>query len=331
MSPRNRLILSLCVVLGVYVTGAIGYYVLEGCSWFDAFYMTTITLSTVGYREAFEMGRPGQVWTIVVITLGLGGVSFAFTSLVSLAVGGDIREMIGRRRYLTMLEQMKGHVILCGHGRMGSLAAQLLQQHHIRLVVVESDAEICRRLAEDGVLHVEGDAMEDDTLLRAGLMNSKALVACLSNDADNVYITLTAHGLRPDLHIIARAEQPSTESKLRRAGAARVICPQIVGADKIANMLARPHVTDFFDVAAEGIDLEMDEFVVKSGSPLCNTKLRDGSVWEKARATVVAIKRADGEAVYQPTPDEVIQAGDVLIMIGRAGLSKQLRNLEERK
>ncbi len=336
MSPKRRLLLSILLVAGIYVVGVVGYVVIEDSAIFDAMYMTTITLSTVGFRETVDLHPAGRAWTIVVITLGVTGVSFAITSLVSLAVSGDINTLVGRRKLQSAINQLENHVILCGYGRMGELTIKNLQKMNVEIVVIERDADICQKLREQNILYVQGDATEEETLTEAGLMVCGALLASLSSDAENVYITLTARGLRPGLTIVARAEQPSTEPKLeqpstepklKRAGATRVVCPQIIGATKVSNILTRPNVVDFFEVAAEGIELEMDEFVVEHHSPLCDMTLKDAPIREKAGATVVAIKRATGEAVYQPDPNERIRQGDILIMIGQAGVSNRLRNL----
>ncbi len=327
MSPKYRLLLSILLVVVIYVIGVAGYVIIEDSTVFDAMYMTTITLSTVGYQESVDLHPAGRAWTIIVIVLGVTGVSFAVTAMISLAVSGDINTLIGRRKLQSTIAQLRNHVILCGYGRMGALTVESLRAAEVEVVVIEKDDDLCQKLRELDILYVQGDATEDETLIRAGLMNCSALLASLTSDAENIYITLTARGLRSDMTIVARAEQPSTEPKLKRAGATRVVCPQIIGATKVSNILTRPNVVDFFEVAAEGIELEMDEFIVEAHSPLCDMTLRDAPIRENAGATVVAIKRATGEAIYQPHPDERFRQGDILIMIGQAGVSERLRNL----
>ncbi len=317
------------VLTAVYALGTAGYALLEGCTLFDAAYMTAITLSTVGFAEHVPLDDAGRLWTILVITLGVGGVSFAFTSVISLVISGDVNEMLGRRKLQTAVEQLRGHVILCGFGRMGALTLQHLTKVSARVVVIEFSAERCIKLKERNILHIHGDATEEEVLLQAGLLHCGALVAVLPSDADNVYVTLTANGLRPDLTIIARAEQPSTAPKLKHAGATRVICPQIVGAHKIADILTRPNVVDFFEIAAAGIELEMDEFVVRPESPLCSKTLLESNIRRTADATVIAVKTNAGETVYQPGPDHRMQQGDTLILIGKSGVSTRLRALQD--
>lgn len=327
MTPKQRLVLSLGLVLAVFLVGTAGFVVIEDCSLFDAAYMTTITLSTVGFREAVVLDRAGQIWTMVVITLGVAGVPLALTSVMSLAVSGDIQDMVGRRKLQAKVSKLKGHVILCGYGRMGSLTREGLRKLDVDVVVIENDPKTCEQLNDDNVLHVVGNATDEETLVSAGLHDCRALVAGLPHDADNVYITLTARGLHPDLTIIARAEQPSTTPKLKRAGASQVICPQVVGATRIANMLTRPNVVELFDVADKGIDLELDEYTVEPHSPLCDVTLREAAVREKTSATIIAIKRRDGEAIYLPGPEVRIRPHDILVMIGGAGVSTRLHAL----
>jgi voltage-gated potassium channel len=327
VNARQTLILSLLVLVAVFLAGTVGYMALSGASAGDAAFMTLITLSTVGYGEAVPLDQAGRIWTAAVIVFGIAVVSVAFTSLVTLFVGGEIRAVLGRRRVQSRIDQLSGHVILCGFGRMGAMAAGKLKTRGTEVVVVESRKRALPELEAAGVLHVIGDATEEVTLQAAGLARATSLVSTLPTDADNVFVTLTARGLRPELHIVARAEQPSTEVKLRRAGADRVICPQVIGATRVADILTRPNVVDFFEVAARGVELEMDEYRVESGSVLQGRTLRDAALRQQTGAMVVAIKRADGTSVLQPGPEEVIQQGDLLILIGRAGTSGRLDEL----
>jgi voltage-gated potassium channel len=329
LRPNQRLILSISIVVSVYVLGTIGYAVLEECSLFDAAYMTTITLSTVGFGEHIALDDAGRIWTMTVITLGIAGVSFALTSAVSTFVSGDIGEVLGRKKLESAISKLKNHIILCGYGRMGELTTEKLRRENRPIVVIERSPDQCERLKDQDVLFVHGDATEEEILMKAGLMDCIALVAALPTDVDNLYTTLTARGLRPDLKIVARAEQPSAIDKLTRAGATHVICPQSVGALKTVNLLTRPNVVQIFEVADRGVDLEMDEFVVEARSPLCNCALRDSPIRDSARATVIAIKPLDEKPIYQPMPDHIIRQGDTLILIGESGVATRLGGLSK--
>ncbi len=327
MSPRARLGQSIVILVGVYLAGTVGYALLQDASLFDAAYMTAITLSTVGFKESIELDHAGKMFTILLILFGLGGTSFALSSLFSLMVSGDVRAMIGRRKLDAYVKNLKDHVVYCGYGRMGKLAVDSLRNQGVAVIVIEFSTEVCSELADANIPHLHGDATEEDVLTSAGVATAGTLVACLPHDADNLYVTLTARGLRPDLNIIARAEQPSASSKLLRAGATRVVSPQAVGATKITNMVTRPNVVDLMEVAADGVELEMQEHVIEPNSPFCNKSLRDAPIREASDAIVVAINRANQDPIYSPTPNEIIREGDILILIGKSGVSERLKTL----
>lgn len=331
MTARTRLVLSVLAIFGVFIIGTLGYLVVdaERCpSVVDAAFMTVITLSTVGYGEAWPLSRAGQLWSVLVIAFGIVTISYAFTSLLSVVVGGELRFLRERKRMEKAIEHLDKHVIICGYGRMGAMIADNLRQSGLSVVVVDRERTLEPDLREAQIPYVIGDATEEETLLHAGLKRARALVLALPTDADNVYVTLSAYTLCPGLEIIARAEQQSTESKLTRAGASRVVCPQIIGATKIANILTRPTVVDFVDVANKGVDLEIDEYTLGARSPLVGRSLRDSEIRRNTGAIVVAIKRADGRALIGPDPDLMLQSKDTLILVGPTGVSNRLDQIE---
>lgn len=332
MSPERRLVISLLVLVGVFVIGTVGYVVVDDQpprSVGDAIYMMAVTLSTVGYGEAWPLSARDRVWTTCVIIFGIASVSVAFTSLLTLFVSGDLRSNRERRKMKLIIEGMHGHVILCGHGRMGSVVAHELTEQKIPLVVIDNNKDGEEALQDAGIPYVIGDATDEDILARAGLSSARALVLCLPGDADNVFVTMSAHTLAPDLMIIARGEHPSTGAKLERAGASRVIFTHAVGAKRICNILTRPNVVDFVDVMNRGVALEMDEYVVVAESGLVGQSLGESRVRRKTGATVVAIKRADGETIYTPDPEVRLAGGDTLIIVGPAGVSERLHRLRD--
>ncbi len=333
LSPAQRLLVAVLGVLAVLLVGTAGYIVLEQDfqpSFGEAAYMTVITVSTVGFTEVWELSPTTRLWTIGVITFGIATVSYAFTSLVALLVSGELRSQREKKKMTKTVDQLRDHVILCGYGRTGALVVEELQRQGLRSVVIEHSADIEAHLKQAGIPYLIGDATSEELLLQAGVMRASALVATLSNDADNVYITLTANAIKPDLRIIARAEHPTTEPKLRRAGAARVICPHIIGARKMAALLTRPSVVDFVETVSEGVELEMDEFHIGAGSSLNGRTLRESRLRDMSGGSVVAIKRADGETMYNPEPNSVILQGDTLVVVGPSGISDKLKTLDER-
>lgn len=333
MSPRQRLAFSLLLIVTVFLAGTVGYMLIEraddgeGPTFGEAAYMTVITISTVGYTEVWPLTSRGRAWTICVIVFGIGTASYAGGSLIALIVGGELRSHRERHRMEKKLEHLSGHVILCGYGRMGRMIAERLSMENQDVVVIESDDRYERELTSLGIPYIIADATDEDELLRAGVERAGALVAALPSDADNVYITLTSYTLNPKLHILARAEQPRTEPKLKRAGATRVICPQVIGATKIASLITQPMVVDFIETVAEGVSLEMDEFVIEEGSPLSGTSLKDSGIRDQAAASVVAIKQASGATLYNPGPNAELSVGDTLILVGEKGMAGRLSSL----
>jgi len=330
VKPRNRLILSLLALAVVFLVATAGYRVIEAkqeITWFQAAYMTVITLTTVGYGEVWAMSDAARMWTLGVIVFGIGTVSVAFTSLITMFVSGELQVLHTRRKMEHAIEQMRNHVIVCGYGRTGTLIVQELKKRRVPTVILEVNLEHEAQVQQAGVPYLIEDATDDATLLRAGIMHARALVVVLGEDADNVYITLTAHALRMELLIIARATQASTEAKLKRAGASRVVCPQVVEATRISNIITHPNVVDFMEMTAKGVQLEMDEYVVKRTSRICGKPLRESLVREKSGAIVVAVKRSDGNTMYSPGPEFVIDVGDTLIVVGPAGVSEQLATI----
>ncbi|RME40949.1 MAG: potassium channel protein [Planctomycetota bacterium] len=330
MSPQKRLLLSALAVLAVVLTASAGYMLIESehvPSFLDALYMTVITVSTVGFGEVFPLSPAGRIWTITTIAFGVATVTYTFSSIVSLLVSGELRSQQVRKRMQKQIDTLRNHVIVVGYGRMGSLVVEELRRRGLPLVVIESDPAKEPQLQNLEVPCLIEDATAEGVLERAGLQRAKGLVLVLPSDADNVYVTLAAHTLFPHVPIIARAELLSTEPKLRRAGADRVICPQVIGATKVANLLTRPSVVDFVEVADQGVDLEIDEYRVPRHSALVGKSLRETGLRERTGATIVAVKRADGQTLVSPDPNAVLQPDDILILVGSAGVSDRLDKL----
>ncbi|MFQ6047909.1 MAG: potassium channel family protein [Phycisphaerae bacterium] len=324
MQPRNRLILSVLLLVGLFVVGSIGYALIEGVSLSRAAYLMVVTLTTVGYGDVVPQRGAGRVWTAVMIVVGVAAAMLSLSSLQAWIVSGELRRLMGRRKLLSRIQQLSDHIIVCGYGRMGQIISADLRDRGQAVVVVDHDPNQTTRIEEEDLLYVLGDASEEPTLRQAGVMRARGLVSVLPHDAENVYVTLTARGLRSDLQIVARAEQFATEAKLHRAGANRVICPPVIGARMICNMRTRPIVTVFVEVAAKGVELEREEVLVGPESAIRDKSLRESGLRQRAGVMVVAIKRADGTTIYSPGPDVVVRQQDTLILIGPAGASAKL-------
>jgi len=329
MSARKRLIISLLILLTVFWIGVIGYKLIDpSLALLDAIYMVIITISTVGYKEVMQRSPGTIIWTLIIILFGVSTAMVAVSALASMFIEGEIGRIFGSRKVETRIKQLEGHVIVCGFGRMGRLLVQRLKEEKIPLVVVEKDPEARGAIEKLEQLYIIGDATEEETLERAGLAQAQSLVAVLASDADNVFVTLTARQMHKNLNIVARAEQFSSIPKLRHAGANRVMSPQAIGAERIANIITRPHIVDFVDVAAKGVDLEMDEFTVSKGSPLAGKSLREANIRQMAEVMVVAIMRSDGTTTFNPAAEEVVRPQDTLITIGPAGATQRLAKME---
>jgi voltage-gated potassium channel len=238
-------------------------------------------------------------------------------SLARVVVEGEVRHALGKRKLLTRIRKLKNHYIICGFGRIGEIIARQLKERGIPLVVVESDLEKMALLEEAGYDFVAGDATREEVLTEAGIERARGLVSVVHSDASNVYIVLTARSLNPRLYIVARAEDREAEPKLKRAGADKVESPYEMGGRKMAHTIMRPTVTTFLELTMqEGVDLSMEETVVEAASPLIGVALKDSGLRRDLDLIVVAIKRADGEMLFNPTPETLIQAGDTLVLLG---------------
>jgi voltage-gated potassium channel len=309
------------------VLGSLGYVLIEGWSFFDALYMTITTLSTVGYGEVHPLDQAGRAYTMVLILAGVGVMLYIVGALAGVVVEGELQEALGKRKVRRRVHKLKNHYIICGYGRLGGIIARQLSQAKIPLVVVENNPELIAKLEAQGYNFVAGDATREEVLLEAGIERAKGLVAVLHSDAGNVYIVLTARSLNPKLYIVARGEEPGSQQKLLRAGADKVESPYEMGGRKMAHTILRPTVVTFMELAMqEGVEWSMEEIAVSEGSPLVGVPIIDTGIRKDLNLIVVAIKRADGTSLFNPTPQITLQGGDTLIVVG---LRNNLEKLEE--
>lgn len=327
MKSLKSLGLVVGVLLAVGVAGTAGYMLIEGWSFFDSLYMTVTTLTTVGYGEVHPLDTKGRVFTTFLIVIGVGGMLYTLTSIVQFAVEGQLTGAVGRRRMKQRIDAIKKHYILCGYGRVGRQIAEELKREGIPLVVIDVNPESVALAAADGLLTVNGNATRDEVLLAAGIERAKGLIAATAEDPDNIYVTLSAHGLRPDLFIVARSNWPESEAKFRRAGANRVISPYAIGGRRMAMLAVRPIAVDFIDTImhGKGHDWVLEEIGVTSEWTQDAPKL--GQVVDRhlPGASILAIVRQDGEVVASPAPDIIIGEGDRLVVLGTR---RQLRSTE---
>lgn len=319
MDPTKHLRISLLLLLAVIGLGTFGYTLIEGWPLFDSLYMTVITLATVGFREIHELSRHGMAFTIFIIIFGTGILAFAIGSVAQFMVEGHLRKILGRRKVEKRIDKLSNHYIICGFGRIGAIICRELHARPLPFVVVERDPQLCEKIAHEGYPYVPGNATDDEVLIAAGIMRARGLITVVTSDTDNVYITLTARGLNPDLFILARASEDGSEKKLTRAGASKVISPYTIGATRMAQAILRPSVMDFIEIATAGqnLELQLEEIRVQAASTLVNTALIDSGIRKDLGLIIVGILKDDGQMIFNPAPETTIREGDVLIALGQ--------------
>ena len=327
MPKFKKILLWGASLAAMLVLGSMGYVIIEGWSFFDGLYMTITTLTTVGYGEIRPLTTAGRAYTMVLILTGVGLMLSIIGALAKVVVEGELQDALGKRKIRRKVEKLKDHYVICGFGRLGKIIARQLSQAGIPLVVVENNPEAISSLDAEEYPFVMGDATREEVLLEAGIERAKGLVAVLHSDAGNVYITLTARSLNPKLYIVARGEEPGSHQKLLRAGADKVESPYEMGGRKMAHTILRPTVTTFMDLAMQdGVEWSMEEIAVGEGSPLVGVPLINTGIRKDLNLIVVAIKRLDGNLLFNPTPQATIQGGDTLIVVG---MRHNLEKLEE--
>jgi voltage-gated potassium channel len=314
-SVQRLLFRSLVALAAVVAFGTLGYWLL-GFTLIDALYQTTITVTTVGFREVEDFGTSEKIFTMIFLFVGVGVVLYTLTALLGLIIEGYLDNAWGRRRMDRAITRMSGHAIVCGWGRVGKAASEQLIRAGQPVVVVDEDEE---RLESCPYPSLLGDAAEDEVLRRAGIERARTLVATLDDDAASLYVTLTARAINPELVIIARSRTTDAERKLHRAGADRVVNPQQIGGTRIAAFALQPHVVDFLEVAMHDheVEFKLEEVAVQGGSPLAGATVRESRMREGDGAMMLALRKHDGGGfVTNPPNDVTIEPADVVIAIG---------------
>jgi len=309
--------ISLLILVGLTALGTLGLMVTGERGLFDALYLTVVILTTVGMDR--PVTQADHVWALLLMIGGIGTVLYVTGQMVSFVVEGHLKQLIGRRKVTERIRKLDGHFIVVGFGRMGQALGATLAYRSKPFVLIESDPRKVRDAEELGYLCIEGDAMHDATLEDAGIARASGLVTCLSHDADNVLITLTARGQRPDLTITSRCDEAETEPKLRRAGADRVICPAVIGAARATDQLLNPLADDVLELDGHWPDLELSRISLSRFRAFSARSLADIQKLIGESTTVVALIQADGTRLLRPTPDTPVQSKDQLVIIGGTG------------
>ena len=297
----------------VFIYGVAGFMVVEDWSFIDALYMTVLTLSTVAYGEVHPLSTGGEVFAISLILLGITTGVFAVSLAVRIVTEGGLAERARRRRMQRRVETMNGHFVICAYGRVGRTVARELEGEGAQFVVIDRDHDLEEVLGRDGITYVVGDPTSELILRSAGVERARALVCAVDDDADNVYITLAARSLNPDIFIVARASEAISADRLYRAGADRVISPYVTSGRHMALMALRPQVVDYLDVGErEPTNLRLEELKVDAQSDLVGRALTDAC----GKALPLALRRSSGEVIANPAPTLRLEAGDLLVLLG---------------
>lgn len=315
----------LLAVAAAILLGTAAFHLLEGWSILDSLYVTAQTVTTVGFGDLTPRTPGGRAFAVVFMMVSVGIVLYALTSTVQSIVHSELLTTYGRNRKMSKL---RDHFIICGAGRVGSHLIRSLRAANGTFVVIENDAAKAEALIDLGFSVLERDATLEDTLRDAGVEHARGLAACLPDDADNVYVVLTARDLNPKLHIVARAAEEQAESKLIRAGANRVVAPTIIGGHRMAMALVKPAVGDFLDsVTANNLELGFEQLEVESVSSLVGRKLSETVIRSELNIVIVSIRRNDGKLLFNPSGETKIESGDMLIAIGHGESLSKLNTL----
>ncbi len=312
-------------LVALLLVGSAGYYFIENFEPLDALYQTVITVSTVGFGEVRPLSPAGKLFTVFLISFGIGVATYAAAQIGHLVVGGELRELLGRRRVRQRVRELSGHYIICGFGRMGRVVAQDLASKKVQFVIIERDPERVRKALNAGFLVLEADATEEDALLDAGIGRAKGLAAALDSDPDNLYLVVTAKSLNPKVFVVAKALTEEGARKLKAGGADKTVALYEIGAKRMAMALLRPQITEFLDLTVGSEKVLIEGIEIFQDSPLAGKTLRELDLRRRFGVTVIAARRGD-ELVVSPGPDFVPQVGDVLFVIGSEANLKGLTN-----
>ncbi|WP_341519679.1 potassium channel family protein [Bacillus paramobilis] len=314
MNARKQLWIAVICMTFVVILGTLGFMTIEEISLFQAFWMTMITVLTVGYGDAVPVTQAGKVFALLIIPVGVGIVTYAIGVVAAMIIEGNLFHAVRRKKMDKQIAQLQNHIIVCGCGRVGLQVVHELQEKKIPFVVVDKDESI---LEKEKLLYVHGDATEDQVLHHAGISKAAGLVAIVANDAENVFITLTARGLNDAIKIVARAEKPETEDKLKRAGANKVINPSSMAGIHIAKGIANPLTVHYIDTVLYGVEQSfvIEEIAVGEGSILASKSLLESDVRNQFDVTILAILR-NGNVIHNPTGQEKLQEHDMIIVFG---------------
>lgn len=326
---RNKILQIIIIIVFILLFGTTGYHIVEsGYSFFDSLYMTVITVTTIGYGEIKALSTSGRIFNLILIAIGWVGIFWVARIAGQMLVEGQVLKFFGRHRMDRKIASSKDHYIICGYGRVGRVVCEELHRMKSPFVVIERNPELVEEIISKGYAYYQGDCTDDQSLISAGIDRAKGLINAVADEADAVYITLSARQQNPGLFIMARADSPAAVQKLERAGADRVISPHVAAGSRMVMGALRPNVIDFMTIGIldDEQGLRIEEVVVSDKSPLTGKSFKDLEVRARYGLNVIGIKKSDGRMVYNPPATQVIHAGDTLIMVGGG---EQLSKIDE--
>lgn len=316
-------------ILVMLLAGTVGFVVIEHYPPFDAFYMTLITVTTVGYTEIHPLSKAGRAFNSVLIFFGVSTMFFAIGGVTQTAIELELNQFFGKRRTKNMIDTLSNHFIVCGFGRVGRGAAEELTREGVPFVIIDSQEERVTRAMKAGMLAALADATRDTTLREAGIERARGLIATLSSDADNLFVILSAKTLNPALKLCARVAEEETEAKMKRAGADHVFAPYNITGHRMAQSMLRPHVAQFIDLTTTDMDLNVaiEQVRVPEQSEFANRTLAEMNIRRELGVIVLAIRKADGGMNFNPAAEAEIRGGDFLIVMGEPDNLRRLEDL----
>ncbi len=327
-ASSRRLVTAILFLVLALIAGVVGYQVVEGWNFSDSIYMTVITLATIGYGETNPLTPAGRIFTMFLIMVGVGALTYGLTAATAFVVEGALTDIIGRRRMEAEIQKLNGHIILCGMGETGRHIAEEFFKTRVPFIGIDKDGDRIKQMEKIGrFLYIEGDATNDETLLRTRIKEARGLITAMPEDRDNVFVILTARGLNPNLRIVSRVIEQESRVKLLKAGADETVSTNFIGGLRMASVMIRPTVVSFLDkmLRAGGDDVRVAEAKIPPGSGVVGLSLRETRIYEKTGLIVIGIARGESYELNSG-PDTRLQEGDALIVCSSV---EQLRKLNE--
>jgi len=302
----------------ITLAGTVGYHFLEGWSLSNSFYATIVTLGTVGFGDFYPVTPMGKLFAVFIIVFGVGAMAYTVAMIMESFMEGRLKKILGRGKLEKRIKKMRNHYIVCGCGKIGNLVCEELAHENVGFVVVDNKSDVIQDIEDSGFAYINGNAAEDKTLLDAGIKMARGVVCALPTDADNLYVVLAARELNPEIYILSRFEDNTSERRLLNAGADRVISPYRVGGMRMSQAILRPAMLDFIELTTgrQSLALRMEELDVCKDSPVIGKNLEESGLRKEHGLIVVAVEKESGKMVFNPVASYVIELGDKLVALG---------------